>query len=185
VGESIEGDFRYLGRVENNLAPRVVARVPALLRGLAYRSKGLRRTVCEPGTFENTNHNGRILLRLISDARRRRQRFARRRCRSSSNSRVGSAEEFAAGRAAACHRNGGDLFWALSECASVAVNNATKLNYLASASRGSKQLSALGEQYVMALPDREKAKAVLARARQHRRGRKSTRGADVAPEQES
>src|SRR5690348_3976367 len=42
--------------------------------------------------------------------------------------------------------------------AAYAVNNATKGGYLAAAAGGSKQLTALGEQYVSALPDHEAAK---------------------------
>jgi ATP-dependent DNA ligase len=51
LGEFVEGDFRYLGRVENNLAPRV-----------AYRSKGLRRTVCEPAQSRKIQDEATALL---------------------------------------------------------------------------------------------------------------------------
>jgi len=54
----------------------------------------------------------------------------------------------------------------------VAVDNATKRNYLVAASKGNKQLSATGEQFVLALPDREKARAIMANARPRRRARK-------------
>jgi hypothetical protein len=57
--------------------------------------------------------------------------------------------------------------------AAVAVDNATKLNYLVPATKGNKQLSAIGEQFVRALPDRDKAKAVMANARPRRRSRRS------------
>jgi hypothetical protein len=46
-----------------------------------------------------------------------------------------------------------------------AVNNATHAGYLAAAPGGQKQLTALGEQYVSALPGREAARAVLERFR--------------------
>ena len=49
-----------------------------------------------------------------------------------------------------------------------AVNNATKYGYLAPAIKGTKQLSAGGELYVEALPDREAATAALAHARPKR-----------------
>lgn len=56
----------------------------------------------------------------------------------------------------------------------VAVDNATKQNYLVPASKGSKQLSALGEQFVLALPDRDRAKQVMANARPRRRAKKGS-----------
>jgi hypothetical protein len=55
----------------------------------------------------------------------------------------------------------------------VAVENAVKTNYLVPATKGNKQLSALGEQFVQALPDREKARAIMANARPRRKARKS------------
>lgn len=54
-----------------------------------------------------------------------------------------------------------------------AVENATKRNYLVPATRGNKQLSALGEQFVQSLPDRDRAKAILEQMRPRRRARKS------------
>jgi len=57
--------------------------------------------------------------------------------------------------------------------AAVAVDNATKRNYLAPATKGMKQLTALGEQYVLALPDREKARNIMENARPRRRAKKS------------
>ncbi|HXM22491.1 MAG TPA: hypothetical protein VN948_14640 [Terriglobales bacterium] len=54
----------------------------------------------------------------------------------------------------------------------VAVDNAGKQNYLVPASKGNKQLSALGEQFVQALPDRDKARAIMANARPRRKSRK-------------
>jgi hypothetical protein len=57
--------------------------------------------------------------------------------------------------------------------AAVAVNNATLQNYLTGAGKGAKQLSAFGERFVLALPDREAARIVMSQARQRRRSRKS------------
>lgn len=54
-----------------------------------------------------------------------------------------------------------------------AVVNATNGGLLTQAGKGFKQLSALGERYVEALPDRDAAKAVLANFR-NRRSRKSS-----------
>jgi hypothetical protein len=58
--------------------------------------------------------------------------------------------------------------------AAVAVENATKRNYLAPATKGMKQLTALGEQYVLALPDREKARNIMENARPRRRIKRAT-----------
>ncbi len=52
--------------------------------------------------------------------------------------------------------------------AAVAVDNATKMRFLVPAVKGMKQLGALGEQFVRALPDREAAKAVRSRLRTRR-----------------
>jgi hypothetical protein len=54
----------------------------------------------------------------------------------------------------------------------VAMENAVKRHYLVPATKGNKQLSALGEQFVQSLPDREKARAVMANARPRRRTRR-------------
>jgi hypothetical protein len=51
----------------------------------------------------------------------------------------------------------------------VAVDNATKQHYLVQATKGNKQLSAIGEQFVHALPDRDKAREVMNHARPRRR----------------
>ena len=51
----------------------------------------------------------------------------------------------------------------------VSVENATKQVYLVPATKGNKQLSSLGEQFVLALPDRDKARDVMANARPRRR----------------
>ena len=45
--------------------------------------------------------------------------------------------------------------------ATVSVENAMKRDYLAPATKGLKQLSALAEQFVLALPDREKARNIM------------------------
>jgi hypothetical protein len=55
--------------------------------------------------------------------------------------------------------------------AAVSSNNAQKMGYLASAGHGSRQLSAAGEQFVRALPDRETAKKVMESAHRRRRMR--------------
>jgi hypothetical protein len=55
-----------------------------------------------------------------------------------------------------------------------AVVNATNAGLLVAADKGSKQLSAVGELYIEALPDRDKAKEVIANARIRRR-RKSAK----------
>ena len=49
--------------------------------------------------------------------------------------------------------------------AAYSVNNAVQSGYFAAARGGSKQLSAMGEQYVEALPDRESAKRAIERLR--------------------
>ena len=51
----------------------------------------------------------------------------------------------------------------------MAVNNATSLGYLAPATKGNKQISAAGERFVEALPDREAARASMANARPKRK----------------
>ncbi len=67
--------------------------------------------------------------------------------------------------------------------ATVAVDNATKQNYLVPASKGSKQLSALGEQFVLALPDREKARIIMASARPRRRAARKPNQPPLEPDQ--
>lgn len=54
--------------------------------------------------------------------------------------------------------------------ASDAVENATKLGYLVSATKGNKQISAVGEHFVELLPDRDAAREV---ARSHRISKKT------------
>lgn len=53
--------------------------------------------------------------------------------------------------------------------AALAVNNAAWRGLLTTAGKGTKQISALGERYVAALPDRESAKKVLAQLRVRRK----------------
>jgi hypothetical protein len=60
-----------------------------------------------------------------------------------------------------------------------AVDNAAKAGYLVQASQGNKQLSAMAEQYVQALPDRAAAKAAVAGSRPRRRVRKTRRPQQV------
>ncbi|HZZ29607.1 MAG TPA: hypothetical protein VFE46_16540 [Pirellulales bacterium] len=57
---------------------------------------------------------------------------------------------------------------------SVAISNALRTGYLAESSRGHKQISAAGENFVMALPDREAAKHAMDRARSKRKKRAGT-----------
>lgn len=56
--------------------------------------------------------------------------------------------------------------------AAYAVENATKYGYLVPASKGDKQLSAVGELFVQALPDRDAAKQAVQTARPKRKLRK-------------
>ncbi len=53
----------------------------------------------------------------------------------------------------------------------LAVDNATKTGYLVPSVKGSKQVSAYGERFVEALPDREAAKEIMSIARAGRRGK--------------
>jgi len=55
------------------------------------------------------------------------------------------------------------------------VKNATISGLLATVSRGKKQLSAMGEQFVQALPDREESRAFLRRKRKARAKRKTSK----------
>ena len=59
--------------------------------------------------------------------------------------------------------------------AAKAVDNATKMGYLVPATKGNKQISAAGEQFVQALPDRDAAKEVMTKSRQRHRMRKRSR----------
>lgn len=55
----------------------------------------------------------------------------------------------------------------------VAVDNATKAGLLVQALKGSKQISAAGESFVQALPDRDAARATIASQRVKKRSKKS------------
>jgi hypothetical protein len=56
--------------------------------------------------------------------------------------------------------------------AAVAVENSTRKGFLVAAEKGQKQLSTVGEQYVLALPDRDAAQNALAGLRKRRKARK-------------
>ncbi|MFZ2227163.1 MAG: hypothetical protein WA090_05175 [Candidatus Nanopelagicaceae bacterium] len=57
--------------------------------------------------------------------------------------------------------------------ATVSANNAIKAGYLISLNKGQRQLSAVGERFVNALPDREAARSVLAASRPRRKQKKA------------
>lgn len=57
--------------------------------------------------------------------------------------------------------------------AALAANNALKLGYLTHATKAHKQLSALGEQYVQTLPDRDAARLKMSAGRKQRSKRRS------------
>lgn len=57
---------------------------------------------------------------------------------------------------------------------SYSFNNAVKAGYIVSGPKGHKQLSAAGELFVQALPDREKAKEAMTHARPRRNSKKKT-----------
>jgi hypothetical protein len=57
----------------------------------------------------------------------------------------------------------------------MAIDNATKAGYLAPATKGNKQISAPGELFVQALPDRDAAKSAMATDRRKKRARKSVK----------
>jgi hypothetical protein len=65
---------------------------------------------------------------------------------------------------------------------SVAVDNATAAGLLVPAGRGNKQISAIGELYVQALPDRDAAKAAIAHARPRRRFKRGGSADDAESE---
>jgi hypothetical protein len=60
----------------------------------------------------------------------------------------------------------------------VAVDNATKMTYLVPATKGNKQLGLIGEQFVLALPNRDKAKEVMSQARPRRKSRRQPRDSE-------
>jgi len=57
-----------------------------------------------------------------------------------------------------------------------AVNNATLMGYLVAVAHGQKQISAAGEQFVNALPNRDAAKAAMSSARPKRKPRRQAEG---------
>ncbi len=63
------------------------------------------------------------------------------------------------------------------------TNNAVKLNYLVPSAKGQRQLSALGERFVQALPDRDAAKEVLLSMRRRSRTRRKKSGVDQVSEE--
>ncbi len=65
-----------------------------------------------------------------------------------------------------------------------AVDNATRAGLLVPASKGAKQLSALGELYVEALPDRAAARQAVAHNKPRRKPRKAGRSDQEAPDTE-
>ncbi|HLK99360.1 MAG TPA: hypothetical protein VK539_02205 [Myxococcaceae bacterium] len=64
--------------------------------------------------------------------------------------------------------------------AAAAVDNATKAGLLVSAARGNKQISAAGELYIQALPDRLAARAAIEHFRPRRKGRKANSTGETA-----
>jgi len=65
--------------------------------------------------------------------------------------------------------------------AGVAVENATKLGFLVPAVKGTKQIGAIGEKFVNALPDREAAKAIRdkIRVRRTKKPGKTEQGVEI------
>ncbi len=63
------------------------------------------------------------------------------------------------------------------------IQNAVNTGYLVPATRGNKQLSAPGEQFVQALPDRERAKAMMAAVRPRRKARRTEEQAEEQAEE--
>ena len=61
---------------------------------------------------------------------------------------------------------------------SVSSNNAGKLGYLVSSTKGQRQLSAVGERFVFALPDREAAKEAFASHKRRSKAKKSRNGSN-------
>jgi restriction endonuclease Mrr len=58
--------------------------------------------------------------------------------------------------------------------ATVSANNAQKRGYLVPSTKGHRQISAAGEQFVRALPDREAAKAAMTALRPRRRNKRKS-----------
>jgi hypothetical protein len=63
------------------------------------------------------------------------------------------------------------------------TNNAVKLGYIVPSTKGHRQLSALGERFVQALPDRSAAKEVLLSLRRKNRSKRK-RNSSEPPEEE-
>jgi hypothetical protein len=63
------------------------------------------------------------------------------------------------------------------------VNNALKLGYIVSSTKGQRQLSALGERFVQALPDRNAAKEALLSLRRRNRGKRKRSSAETIAEE--
>ena len=61
-------------------------------------------------------------------------------------------------------------------------NNAVKLGYLVSSTKGQRQLSAVGERFVFALPDREAAKEALASLKRRSKTKRSRNGTNSKAE---
>lgn len=63
------------------------------------------------------------------------------------------------------------------------TNNAVKLGYIVPSTKGQRQLSALGERFVQALPDRNAAKEVLLSMRRRNRGKRKRNSSETAAEE--
>lgn len=63
------------------------------------------------------------------------------------------------------------------------TNNAVKLGYIVPSTKGHRQLSALGERFVQALPDRNAAKEVLLSLRRKNRAKRKRNNADTSEEE--
>jgi len=66
--------------------------------------------------------------------------------------------------------------------AGYSANNALKLGYIVSSTKGHRQLSGLGERFVQALPDRNAAKEVLLSLRRKNRGKRKRTSVEVEEE---
>lgn len=62
------------------------------------------------------------------------------------------------------------------------TNNAVKLGYIVPSTKGHRQLSALGERFVQALPDRSAAKEVLLSLRRRNRGKRKRTSSETSEE---
>jgi hypothetical protein len=63
------------------------------------------------------------------------------------------------------------------------TNNAVKLGYIVPSTKGHRQLSALGERFVQALPDRDAAKEVLLSLRRRNRGKRKRANSETSEEE--